>query len=252
MVLGDFHTHSLCSDGELTPTQLVEAAARRGLGAVALTDHDTVAGLEEALEAGNRLGIQVVPGVELTFWDGEREGHLLGLWIDPRSLALRRALDWSLRLRVLALLRRWGPLGPLGEGEAAALRSPWRTSAKGGLSPEEAVQAVRESGGLAVIPHLHLLGADWEDCQRRAARLTVAGAVGLEVFHSGYDQLWRARAQTLRRALGLLPFGGSDFHRPGDPARALGSQPVPAHWGRASGRAGEGAVRIGGLFGGIS
>lgn len=230
MKTGDFHTHSSCSDGELSPRQLVEAAAARGLAAIALTDHDTTEGILPAMEAGKELGVRVIPGIELTFWDGKGEGHLLGLGIDPDSKALRRALDWGLRLRVLAMLRQWGPLFPLGE-EAFPLRTPCRTAARGGLTPEEAAAAIRESGGIPVIPHIHLLGQDWEDCRRLTARLVGAGAAGMEVFHSGYDPLWKERARTLCRAWGLLPFGGSDFHRPGDPARPLGGQPVPACWG---------------------
>ena len=85
----DLHTHTLASDGSDTPAAVVQQAAALGLRAVAVTDHDTFAGLPEALAAGQRCGIEVVPGVELsTVWGGE-EVHLLGYFMDTGNAALR-------------------------------------------------------------------------------------------------------------------------------------------------------------------
>src|SRR5215207_11398200 len=87
----DLHSHSTASDGSQSPTALVAAAKAAGLAAIALTDHDTMAGVAEASAAGVTLGVRVVPGVELSATDADREVHLLGLHID-RPAALEEAL----------------------------------------------------------------------------------------------------------------------------------------------------------------
>ncbi len=90
----DLHTHSSCSDGSCTPTELVELAAASGLGAVALTDHDTVAGIAEFLEAGRRHPeVETIPGVELSTMFGNRELHFVGLFIDPETSELAEFLE---------------------------------------------------------------------------------------------------------------------------------------------------------------
>ena len=84
----DLHTHSSCSDGSLTPAELVERAAAAGVRVLALTDHDTLAGSAEARAAAERLGVRLVPGVELSACWRHQSIHVLGLWIDPDSAAL--------------------------------------------------------------------------------------------------------------------------------------------------------------------
>jgi 3',5'-nucleoside bisphosphate phosphatase len=89
----DLHTHSSCSDGALPPAALVERAAAAGVQVLALTDHDTTAGLEEAARRGTELGLRLVPGVEISSAWRAQSIHVLGLWIDPASATLRRELD---------------------------------------------------------------------------------------------------------------------------------------------------------------
>lgn len=90
----DLHTHSCCSDGSCTPTELVELAAAAGVGAIALTDHDTVAGIPEFLEAGRRHPeVETVPGVELSTMFSNRELHMVGLFIDPETPVLTAFLE---------------------------------------------------------------------------------------------------------------------------------------------------------------
>ena len=88
----DLHAHTVVSDGTLTPTQLVELAAREGLAALAITDHDHVGGVEEARQAGERLGVEVVAGIELSVAHPAGEFHLLGYLLDPEDATLLRAL----------------------------------------------------------------------------------------------------------------------------------------------------------------
>src|SRR6202051_4064154 len=88
----DLHTHSNCSDGSLTPAELVARAAAAGVEVLALTDHDTVAGLKEAEHSGGGLGLRLVPGVEISASWRAQAIHVLGLWIDPASAPLRGVL----------------------------------------------------------------------------------------------------------------------------------------------------------------
>ena len=88
----DLHTHSIASDGRLTPTDLVQAARDRGLTAIGLTDHDTTSGLPEAEDAGSKLGLIIVPGVELSSTVDGREAHMLGYFIDPENDEFQTAL----------------------------------------------------------------------------------------------------------------------------------------------------------------
>ena len=88
----DLHAHTTASDGTLTPRQLVALAKETGLAAVAITDHDTVDGLEEGLAAGRELGVWVIPGVELSTQLDHREIHIVGLFIRPDDPALRSLL----------------------------------------------------------------------------------------------------------------------------------------------------------------
>ena len=88
----DLHTHSNCSDGSMTPTELVAHAAERGLKAIALSDHDTVAGIDEALEAGKRYGVEIVPAIEFSV-QSDTETHILGFYIDHKSQILSEALE---------------------------------------------------------------------------------------------------------------------------------------------------------------
>ena len=95
----DLHTHSSCSDGSLTPLELVTLAAAAGVEVLALTDHDTVAGVDEALEAAVRHGIKLVPGVEISASWRAQAIHVLGLWIDPVSPLLCDRLESQAALR---------------------------------------------------------------------------------------------------------------------------------------------------------
>jgi predicted metal-dependent phosphoesterase TrpH len=95
----DLHTHSNCSDGALTPQQLVAHAAAAGVEVLALTDHDTVAGLEPAAHSAGGLGIKLVPGVEISAAWRAQSIHVLGLWIDPAAAQLREQLDMQAERR---------------------------------------------------------------------------------------------------------------------------------------------------------
>jgi predicted metal-dependent phosphoesterase TrpH len=113
-LLVDLHTHSHCSDGTLTPAELVSRAAAAGVDVLALTDHDTVAGLGEAQAAANACGITLVPGVEISASWRAQAIHVLGLWIDPSAAALKAHLAAQTDLRRERMAKICARLGKLG------------------------------------------------------------------------------------------------------------------------------------------
>jgi len=257
----DLHVHSTASDGALAPETVVEAAARVGLSALALTDHDTLAGVAAAREAGNRLRLRVVAGVELSVLDGEQEVHLLGLHV-ARVDALERdlaALRETRRARAVKIVERLNALGVpvtadqvFAESGAGAVGRPHvaRALIAGGwvrdlreafgrylgtgrpanvekqrLSAADGIRRIHDAGGLAVFAHP---GAD--GTLERVAALAALGLDGLEVLHPSHSPADVARLTALTESHGLVPSGGSDWHGTADGPRALGAMRVPAGW----------------------
>ncbi|MFO7173473.1 MAG: PHP domain-containing protein [Bacillota bacterium] len=250
----DLHLHTTASDGTLSPAEMVALSREQGLAAVAITDHDTAAGLPEALAAGERLGIQVIPGVELScpVGDGHAEVHLLGYLcrFDDGPLAdlltrLRRGrLDRAaasverLRARGYAIdLDRVLALGGESVGRAhiaqALVEAGYAQSVKEAfdrflvpgrpgyvprprLTLAEAIQAVREAGGVPILAHPGLV----RDDQWVAAAID-AGVMGLEAYHTEHSAAQAEKYARWAEARGLLVTGGSDSHGPRGPRPVL-------------------------------
>jgi predicted metal-dependent phosphoesterase TrpH len=132
----DLHSHSCCSDGALPPEALVERAAAAGVQVLALTDHDTTAGLEAASRRAAELGVQLVAGVEISCSWRSQSIHVLGLWIDPANAALRAALDAQAARR------------------ESRMRAICQRLTRLGLPGEELLQAVGAQPGIATRTHL--------------------------------------------------------------------------------------------------
>lgn len=243
----DLHTHSTASDGSLTPTELVQSAAEAGLSGLALTDHDTVDGLEEFLEAGRRFGLLTTGGVEISL---EHTGtmHLLGYNAVggpglPASLSRLKSfrlernrvlhdkldrlgyrLDWD------KLLARSGG-GQLGRPHFAALLVEegyfpttdevfQRLLAKGQpgyvdkkrMSVEEGLAVIREAGWAPVLAHPVSLGLNPGDWPEFMAGLKDKGLLGLEIRHPSMDREESNFFQGLARRFDLIATAGSDFH----------------------------------------
>src|ERR1700759_520975 len=108
-IVADLHSHTSASDGELSPTQLVDLAADAGLEVLAVTDHDTAGGGDEAIQHGKKRGLEIVPGCELTIYESSIERHLLALFIDhhaPAFAGLMRTLQERRRERALQMVKR--------------------------------------------------------------------------------------------------------------------------------------------------
>jgi len=257
----DLHTHSAVSDGTDTPAELVEKARAVGLDVVALTDHDTFDGLDEAAATGEQVGIQFVRGMELSCSRHGSSVHVLAYGADPAStgLAAEMALVRDGRLgRLAGVLAKLAALGvPVSEAEVMAQvgTSPSigrphiadalieaghvrdrqeafdRFLADGGpahvhrytIEVERGIDLVHEAGGVAVIAH------PWG---RGRERLLPASAIqalardhgldGIEVDHQDHDADIRRRLHTLADSLGLLATGSSDYHGTGKLDHDLG------------------------------
>lgn len=244
----DLHTHTRHSDGTTSPTENVRLARAQGLAALAITDHDTLTGWDEAADAARRTGLVLVPGVELS---AERDGdsvHLLGYWVDPdheglaaecvrlrdhREDRVRRMLERLAELDAAVTfeaVRRVAGTAPLGRPHVAQalveaghvadfqqafdeLLADGRPAAvpKHALSPEDAVRLIVDAGGAAVLAHPALSSPGVID-EALLDRLVVAGLVGVEADHADQDRSARERWRRLAAERDLLVTGGSDFH----------------------------------------
>lgn len=244
----DLHTHTTASDGTLTPRQLAALAKEIGLAAVAITDHDTVSGLEEGMAAGKELGVRVIPGVELSTQLEGREIHIVGLFVDPSEPELLAQLEQRRRERVLRnekLLEKLKGLGIVIPPEEvrpdgglftrthvaeAMARHGYAKDAvdaleryltpgkpawveKSGPPPARCVQVIHKAGGRAFLAHLDRIHRQDEAHAVKLAREALAaGMDGLEARYTTYTPRWEAIADGLAAELGLLRSGGSDFH----------------------------------------
>ncbi len=257
----DLQVHTTASDGALAPAAVVEAAAAARLYAIAITDHDTVDGLEEAAEAGSRLGVRIVPGVELSTHFEDEELHLLGLHLANRE-AMRDALADLQGQRVVraqrivetlnahgipvtmeAVLREAGD-GAVGRPHIARamLAGGWVREfreafdkwigwgrpaymAKDRFDVADAIALVHKAGGLAVWAHPGELATP-----ARIDRLAKQGLDAVEVLHPSHPPYLVQRLVEHTEKAGLLPSGGSDWHGTQEGPRKLGGQLVPKVW----------------------
>jgi predicted metal-dependent phosphoesterase TrpH len=258
----DLHTHTMTSDGVLSPAELVHEASRRGITVLGVTDHDTIDGLDEAERAARDLGIEVIPGVELSTTVAVGEFHLLGYFVDrtnPAFVGTLHALAEARVRRVRLMLEKLGNLGydvdidrVLAQGDIGSIGRPhvarelirlgvvatigeaFDRFLKSGrpafvprdeFPPEEAIALVNGNGGVPVLAHPF----STRDPGVAAERLVPAGLRGIEVYYAEYTDEQRRHLSELADRFGLLKTGGSDFHgTPDREGRDLGSAPVPA------------------------
>jgi hypothetical protein len=257
----DLQVHTTASDGALSPTRVLETARDIGLSAVAITDHDTVAGLGEATAAGARFGVRVVPGVELSTHFGDDELHLLGLHlVQPERIASSLAKFQQERvLRADRMVEKLHALGMpltmdtvLAQAQGGAVGRPhiaralvaggwvrdfreafdkyigWGKPAyeeKARFDVADGIALVHDAGGLAVWAH------PGEDAtETRIAHLAEQGLDAVEVLHPSHTQTLTDRLVARVEAAGLLPSGGSDWHGSFEGPRRLGGQLVPKVW----------------------
>jgi predicted metal-dependent phosphoesterase TrpH len=247
----DLHTHSTVSDGSEPPGRVVELAHRVGCHALALTDHDSLAGLPEARARADELGIRLVAGCEVSCVPIATGGvHVLVYFVDdpssPLGLELDRLRD-DRRARNLALVERLAELGiPVTFAQAAAhagteagVGRPHFAQAmvdvgavgsveeafdrylsnggaayvpKGRLTVADVCRLARDSGGVAVLAHPTTVGLEGDGLAEAVRGMAEAGLAGLEAVYGRYSPRTRTDLANLARRFDLVPTGGSDFH----------------------------------------
>ena len=256
----DLHVHSHKSDGSFSPAALVDLAAAKGLAAVALSDHDTTAGIREAVEAGRQKGIEVVPGIEFSTEYGGRDIHIVGLFIDETAPAFQAQIHGFVESRILRNEKMCARLQEAGidisyetllkafpgcvitrahyarflldRGYVKSLPEAFDRYVgdhtryfvpREKIAPQQAVRLILQAGGVPVLAHplLYRMGKDALETLVRS--LTQAGLVGLEVFYSTHSQGETRQMQQLASRFGLLPSGGSDFHGKAKPGLEMGT-----------------------------
>ncbi|TIH14743.1 PHP domain-containing protein [Marinifilum sp. JC120] len=254
----DLHTHSTASDGTFSPAELVRAAKEAGLAAMALTDHDTMEGLPEALETGVKVGVEVIPGCELSVESKVGVLHIVGLWVDPYSERLKRVFE-KVRARrverneaVVAKLQELGfdismeevqghAAGTIGRPHMARImlekgyvksfdeaftdylgKKGKAYFPKNNLSAEAAFELLSSTDATPILAHPFLLSRDEDVLDREVGRLKEMGLQGIEVYYSSHTIEMTGVAKHLARKYDLLPSGGSDFHGSVKPDIQLG------------------------------
>ena len=257
----DLHLHTRYSDGTFTPRELVQHAAHLGFAAIAITDHDTLDGIPEALAAGQELGIEVIPGVEVTSRVGTKELHLLAyLFGDSwRDVGLRKVLDYATlvrRQRVEQFVCKLNELGvalTLGDvyacsdcgtlgrphvarallkrGYVSSVDEAFTRFLKRGkpafveryrMEAAEAIGHIKRAGGLAVIAHPGLNGLD-----ERIREMIDQRMDGIEVWHSRHSPTQVKHYLEMAESLGVCATGGSDCHGAARDGMMLGKIQLP-------------------------
>lgn len=258
MKICDLHVHSHYSDGTDTPEQLIKNARVAGLSAIALTDHNTVAGLPAALSAAQGSGVEVIPGCEFTTEHNGDELHILGLFIAPEhyeevnSLLARFMIrKTESNRRLVERLREIGmelnydaiaknALGSVNRAVIAAeivrkgycesvkaAFSDYLSASKGYYIPPQRLQSlevirfIKRIGAVAVLAHPFLTYNE-EQLRDFLKEAVPAGLDGMEVHYSAYDEKTTACSAVLTADFGILQSGGSDYHGMNKPHIAIG------------------------------
>ena len=257
----DLHSHSTASDGSCAPAEVIRAAQKNGLAAIALTDHDTTDGLAEAVEEGKRIGVRVVAGVELSAVEEDLETHILGLHLSDiapidSKLAALRDMRRDRAIKIVELLNSGGVritfASVLEQAAGAAIGRPhvaraliaegWAVDSRDAfdrylgtgrpgyvgkerLSVTDAIALIHRAGGLAVVAHPSHAGT-----RERIEALVNQGLDGIEVKHPSHSNEDVLRLSALVEHFKLVPSGGSDWHGGAAGQRTLGVMRVPGEW----------------------
>ena len=256
----DLHTHSTFSDGTFTPSQIIDEAIAQGISAVALTDHNTVAGLKEFMSYAEGKDIIAVPGIEFSTGYEEKELHIVGLFIsekyydiitdkvkhvndlkDKSNIALIDALgadgyelDYKKikastpggqvnRAHIAAEMTKKGYVGSIDEAFSTLLSSKgkyYRPPER--LTSFETIEFIRSIGALPILAH-PFLNLDEQRLRRFLSEAKQYGLAGMETMYSKYSEETTLLARSIAKEYSLLESGGSDFHGENKPKIALGS-----------------------------
>ncbi len=256
----DLHLHSIFSDGSYTPTELVKAAAEKGLTTIALTDHDTVEGIPEAVNAGEIYGVEVIHALEFSTFRNKAEIHILGYFIDynsPELLNKTKEIFTARIERARGMVKRLNQLGidisfqeveeiagdeyigrphiarvMMAAGYIEEMGDAFTDEfiGNGGkaylpkyqLTPEEAISLINRSGGISVLAHPVFINHGEPFDRAGIKKLAGAGLDGVEVYHSRHNPETSRYYLEIAEELGLIVTGGSDFHGENSPDIKIG------------------------------
>jgi predicted metal-dependent phosphoesterase TrpH len=246
----DLHLHTTASDGVMTPSEIVNYAKNKGLVAIAITDHDTIEGLEEGLLEGERIGVEVIPGIEISAEHSPGSMHLLGFFIDIHHPLLKERLGYLQTARAERNPRMVEKLNKLGiditfdevlkasgggqvgrphfaqvlieKGYVRSFQEAFDRFLKKGasayvekmrFSAEESIHFINEANGVAVLAHPNTLQLNgYSELENLLLRLVKKGLRGIEAYYPEHSALEVAQYKTLAEKHGLLITGGTDYH----------------------------------------
>ena len=246
----DLHLHTTASDGVLSPSEIVRYAKRKGLQAIAITDHDTIEGCEEGLSEGEKIGFEVIPGIEISAEHSPGSMHILGFFLDIHHPFLNERLEYLQRARaernpkMVARLNKLGieitydeVLKASGGGqvgrphfanvlmEKKVVRSFQeafdRFLKKGApayvdkfrFTSKEALYFINEAAGVAVLAHPNTLGVnEISTLEKLILHLVDEGLKGIEVYYPEHSSAEVAQYKALAERYGLVSTGGTDYH----------------------------------------
>ena len=255
----DLHVHSTASDGTCSPAQLIPLASEAGLSAIALTDHDTISGIPEALHASHSSSVEVIPGIELSAVWQEKEIHILGLFLDVENTRLNQFLEQMRQLREERndeIIRRLAKAGFSMTREELTGENPetvitrahfarvmvekhYVSSTKEAfhrylepgcpycprkerVTPEAAMDILTSTHAFPALAHPLLYKFSNQDLDNLVAFLKTLGLEGLEVYHSSCNRYENSKLKALASKYSLLPTGGSDFNGENKPDIRIG------------------------------
>jgi predicted metal-dependent phosphoesterase TrpH len=244
----DLHTHTTASDGSMRPAELVRHASNNGLSAVAITDHDTIDGIKEALDEGRRTGVDVIPGVEISL-SFEPDMHMLGYFFNggynnithtldelrkrrdernPKIIKKLNEMGFDIKMQEVKKIAENGIVGRphianilVKKGYVASIEEAFDKYLGSGrpayfkkdkLTPEEGIKEITKAGGLPVLAHPKHLNRSVEELDTLLHRLTAAGLKGIEAIYVDNSDEETENFTRLAEKHGLLVTGGSDFH----------------------------------------
>lgn len=244
----DLHTHSTASDGSMTPRELIRHAKESGLSAIAITDHDTIDGVEEALDEGTKVGIEVIAGVEISV-EFEPEMHILGYFFgntyknmepilkrlkiarderNPKMVEKLRSLGFDITMEEVQaeaggniVARSHMASVLLKKGYVQSIREAFDKYISEGkpafvrkekMSPEECIESITKAGGIPVIAHPIFLNRSWDELDKLVERLKKVGLRGIETYYVENSEEDTDNLLKIASKHNIVPTGGSDFH----------------------------------------
>lgn len=255
--LVDLHVHTTASDGTMSPGELVSYAKTRGVSVLGITDHDTISGLNEAEKAGRMLGVEIVPGIEISV-DYSKDMHILGYYIND-SVKLKERLSVinnnrkTRNLKIIAKLKNsgmdisWEEVEETAKGENVGrphiamvmaakgyvksieqafaqylARGRAAYEERGKLSPGDGMNMIIEAGGIPVLAHPRYLQLEKTELEHLIVQLKEYGLAGIEAYYSMNSSEETETYLKLAQKFNLIPTGGTDFHGGNKPEIEIG------------------------------